>query len=145
MKRWISLSLFVSYMRDVSVSSKLYSEVEMFTIIRVLAFPPRESCITWERWNAQVTFGWHACLHYSPWPHRRDHKQLIVHCYNYHNLCLKSTKFEKYNAFFMTCVSLLFLYGTWGSSADKAEITSPRALRDLLMELASWRGEARRT
>lgn len=40
----------------------------------------------------------------------------------------------------ITCVSLLFLYGTCGRSEDKAEITSPRALRDLLMELASCRG-----
>lgn len=32
---------------------------------------------------------------------------------------------------------MLFLYGTWGSSADKAEITSPSALKDLLMEFAS--------
>lgn len=40
----------------------------------------------------------------------------------------------------ITCVSLLFLYGTWGSSADKAEITSPSALKDLLIELASCGG-----
>lgn len=54
-----------------------------------------------------------------------------------------TTESIKFTVFLMiTCVSLLFLYGTWGSSADKAEITSPRALRDLLMELAScWEME----
>lgn len=36
-----------------------------------------------------------------------------------------------------TCVSLLFLYGMWGSPACSAAMTSPRADRDLLMLCAS--------
>lgn len=67
--------------------------------------------------------------------HLREMKHILVDLLVYVGVQNWKTRIQPF--LFITCVSLLFLYGTWGSSADKAEITSPSALKDLLMEFAS--------
>lgn len=67
--------------------------------------------------------------------HLREMKHILVELLVYVGVQNWKTRILPF--YFITCVSLLFLYGTWGSSADKAEITSPSALKDLLMEFAS--------
>lgn len=125
----LSLFLFVSYLRDVSVSSRLHwrDEGEMFMLIKtmmVLAFALKESCITWLRWHATVI------IH----PMIKHEKSLLF-------MATMNTAFNV-SLPVSSCYSCM-VHGAVQQTRLRSH-HRPRAIKDLLMELASCREKKRR-
>lgn len=105
-----------SYMRDVRVSSRLYSDGEILTIMRVFAFPPKESCITWEGWGRELCYSAFTITitHYNSGAHFFASDFCFLHIV-FHNL---------------VCVSVLTPAPVWACCSCKVHVAAlPTKLR----------------